>query len=230
MLTPLLAVAALLSRPTPVAPALPVGATEQWAAVAAVARVTSGSVGPTATAVCVGVRGGDAYLLTAAHVVPPGGGRAFEFFTPDSYPAPASTVVGGEVVWRSVAADAALVRLTVGDRSPPVVRLAAATDRPKSYPVALWAVGCPNGIAPASRAELVVGRPLIERPDAEVRFFWQTQSAAAGGMSGGPLLDARGRVIGVCAAASGGGGYYTHHDEIVVGLKKAGYGWLVPDK
>jgi hypothetical protein len=49
-----------------------------------------------------------------------------------------------------------------------------------------------------------------------------------GGMSGGPLLDARGRVIGVCSAAKPDGpGYYAHLDEVLAGLKSQGYGWLI---
>ena len=223
---PLVALMALVIRPSPVAPGLPVGAAAQWTAVSAVARVTGGINAPVGSAVCVGIRDSDAYLLTAAHVVPPGGAREYQFFTRDSYPAAAWSVVGGDVVWRSAAIDAALIRVHLTDHKPGVAPLAAPLDRPKQFPVLLWAVGCPAGIAPACRPEKVVGRPIVTRPRDESAFFWQTQTAATGGMSGGPMLDAKGRVIGVCAAASGGGGYYAHHDEILVGLKLAGYGWL----
>ena len=227
MLTaPLVALMALALRPSPVALGLPAGAAAQWDAVAAVARVTGGINAPVGSAVCVGLRDSDAYLLTAAHVVPPGGAREYQFFSRASYPAPAWSAVGGDVVWRSPACDAALVRLPLAVAKPGVARLAGPLDRPKRFPVPAWAVGCPAGVAPACRAETLVGRPIVARPRDELAYFWQTQTAAAGGMSGGPLFDPQGRVIGVCAAASGGGGFYTHHDEILVGLKLAGYGWL----
>ena len=227
---PLVAIVALSLCPTPIAPALVVGAADQWGAVAAVARVSSGSVGPVATAVCIGLRGKEAFLLTAAHVVPFGSGRLFTFYTRSTYPVAAWSVVGGEVVWRSPEADVALVKILLTDQQPGVTPLAPAFDHPKRFPVRLWAIGCPDAATPICRDETVVGRSLVARPENEAAFFWQTDRAAIGGMSGGPLLDSQRRVVGICAAASGGGGYYAHHDEILAGLKSAGYGWLIPTK
>lgn len=216
--------------PSPIAANAVVSADRQWAAVEAVARVSAGDEpGPVATAVCVGVRGGDAYLLTADHVTPAGQARQYEFFTRRSYPRPAFVLVGSGVVVRVPGSDLALVKVPLtGSERPGVLALAPAFDRPKRFPVDGGAVGCPDGLPPLVRAERIVGKPFVRRSDGD-GFFWRTARAPQPGMSGGPLLDAAGRVIGVCAAARGAGGYYTHLDEMHAALKRAGYGWLVPD-
>ena len=217
--------------PSPVAADAVVPADRQWAAVEATARVSAGDVpGPVATAVCVGVSGGDAYLLTADHVIPSGQARQYEFFTRRSYPRPAFALVGSGVVVRVTGADLALVKVPLtGPERPGVLALAPAFDRPKRFPAAGGAVGCPDGLPPLVRAERITGKPFVRRPPDGDGFFWQTARAPDPGMSGGPLLDASGRVIGVCAAARGAGGYYTHLDEVHAALKRSGYGWLVPD-
>ncbi len=218
---------ALLVIPTPVVGPAPTSADAQWAAVAACPRVGGGPGGGLgATAVCVGCKDGFAYLLTAAHAVPKGEARAYEFFTRESYPKPARTLTRGEVVVRLTDPDFALVKLPVGDTPVPFVHLAGAGERPKRFPVTAVAVGCPAGSPPACRVEKVVEKSFVRRPTAGDAFFWQVAVRPVGGMSGGPLLDAGGRVIGICAAAQDGRGFFAHLDEIQYGLKQNGYEWL----
>ena len=219
-------------RPDPVSSAAPLSPAAQWAAVAGTVRVSAGPLGSAvATAAVVGVRPerGEAYLLTAGHAVPAAEGRLYEFFTKASYPAPAFKVVGGDIVVRLDGCDVALVKVAVGGDLPGVVRMAPRFDRPKRFPAAATAVGCPNGVPPRCRPETVEGKTLIKRPPDYAAFFWQTVAAPAGGMSGGPLLDGQGRVIGVCTAAQGGHGFYAHLDEIQAGLRKESYRWLTDD-
>lgn len=198
----------------------------QWALIAACPRVGGGpGGGASATAVCVGCKDGFAYLLTAAHAVPKGEARVYEFFTRESYPKPARSFTRGDVVVRLAASDVALVKLPVDAVTVPVLRLAGPGERPKRFPVAATAVGCPRASAPACRAEKVIEKAFVRRPAGEA-FFWRVEVAPVGGMSGGPLLDADRRVIGLCAAGEGGRGYFTHLDEIQYGLKQNGYGWL----
>lgn len=216
---------AVLPDPTVVGAVTPADA--QWAVAVATARVGDGSYGgPAATAVCIGVRDGAAYLLTASHVVPKGEPRVYEFFTKASYPRPERSLTGGTVVFRSENADVALVKLPVGMRPVPAVTLAGPGRRPKRFPFGGVSVGCPGSVPPKCRAEKVIGKRLVRLPEGGMAFYWEVEVAAAGGMSGGPLVDADGRVIGICAATQGGRGYFSHTDEILALLKGNGYSWL----
>lgn len=204
---------------------LPAG--QRWSALAAVARVTTGDLaGPVASAVCVGRKGRHAYLLTAAHALPPGLPRTFDFFTRESYPEPAASVVGAAEVVRLAGPDVMLVTVEVGDERISVLPLAGVGQRPKRFPIRAVSVGCPGGSPPVFRAETLTGKKWVRRDGADPAFFWQAAEPPTGGRSGGPLLDAAGKVIGVCTAAADGRGYFAHLDEIHAGLKQHGQGWL----
>ena len=106
--------------------------------------------------------------------------------------------------------------------------LAGPGERPKHFPFGAVSVGCPTGETPLTRAEKVVAKRAARRPEGAIAFFWELAERPVGGMSGGPLLDAKGCVIGVCSAAERGGlGYFAHLDEVLAGLKRHGYGWLI---
>jgi hypothetical protein len=219
----------LFAPPGPLAGAELLPEDRRWAAVAGCVRVSSGGIaGAVGSATCIGYKDGHAYLLTANHVVPKDEGREYEFYTEATYPEPEEAVVGGDVVMRLPDADVALVKIKV--KTPPaLLTLAGPGERPRHFPFAAVSVGCPAGQTPLTRAENVRGKRLGRRPDGGVAFFWEMAERPIGGMSGGPLLDAKGRVIGICSAAKPDGpGFFVHHDELLAGLKRHGYSWLLP--
>jgi S1-C subfamily serine protease len=190
-----------------------------------------------ATAVCVGHKDGYAYLLSAAHALPAGQAQTFQFFPAGDAPdrKPARELVGGEVLLRLPDPDLVLVRVPVGGEPAPELPLVARGRKPRAFPAAARAVGCPDGRPPEVRDEVVVGRVPVwaAAGDGQPRrlrgFFWACQRPPVGGMSGGPLLDRDGAVIGVCSAAGRGDGrgYYTYADEILAALAVTEHRWLV---
>ncbi|MCU0705988.1 MAG: serine protease [Fimbriiglobus sp.] len=217
MFPALLLALAPLATPDPTAP---------WELIEACPRlVVRGSERSRATAVVIGQKDGFAYLLTAHHVVADDPPAEVQFFTRRSYPNPARTLRGCELVLPFRQADFALLKVPTGDTPVPVLPLAAPPPRPRKVPFAAIAVGCSGGEPPTGTKETVAARRFGRREGGEQAFFWETEAAPVAGRSGGPLV-VDGRVVGLCAAAKDGRGYYAHLDELLAGLKGVGYGWL----
>jgi S1-C subfamily serine protease len=196
-----------------------------WHAVLACPRVSSGVA--TGTGVVIGVKDGAAYLLTANHVATSDRVEV-QFSSRENYPKPAWFSEGATVVARWPDPDVALVRFPLGKREVAVLPLAPAWQRPKAFPAAARSVGVGSGEAAAVRGETIESREFVKREGKGGAFFWRTKTPSELGRSGGPLLDSRGRVIGIAVAARDGAGYHAHHDEILAALKRDGYGWLIP--
>lgn len=208
----------------PAAPPHPPRAVRETA-LAAVVRVSDPAAGAVGSGVVVGVRTGYAYVLTAAHVLGPGARPTVEWFAGEKVTAAPDR---GEVVFRVAEADVAVVRLPAGRRDWPAIALVprpAPTDRVEGG----WAIGCDNGKPPQVTAVALRGRKLVRRSDAATAFFWEAKEIAPGGRSGGPLLDAAGRVIGLCSGTQERLTYYTHADEIRAAFRKHGLGWATGD-
>jgi S1-C subfamily serine protease len=196
----------------------------RWHALLACPRVSSPG-NTVAVGVVVGVKDGFAYLLTANHVAASDRVEV-QFTTREVFPRAAWYGDGATVVARWPDPDIALVRFPVGKQLPAVLPLAPAWQRPREFPVPVWAVGL-EGEAVAARADRIRRKEYVKREGKQPAFFWRTERPPLAGQSGGPLLDGRGRVIGITVATRDGAGYFTHHDEMLAALKRDGYGWLV---
>ena len=224
----------------PVVPGSILSTESQWAAALACPRVSVKARNETeGTGVVVGVKDGFGYVLTADHVIPLDG-VLIRFASRETYPEwdPKRPVREADVVERWPDSDLALLRFTVREGEKiPQLPLAGPGQRPKTYPVPVWTVGLsdvPGVAAPTKavtvRVDRVGAKQAIHPPGRGLTFYWETDQPPESGRSGGPLLDEKGRVIGLCEAARGSHGYYTHLDEILAALKKGGYGWLVQPK
>ena len=85
--------------------------------------------------------------------------------------------------------------------------------------------GVPEG-RPDIRFDKVLDKKKVHKPDNTEAFYWETAIPQEEGRSGGPMIDARGYVIGIASGTQHKKGYYSHIDEIHSALKQEGFDWL----
>jgi serine protease Do len=137
----------------------------------------------------------DGFVMTNHHVVAGSGGKVVVVLTDDRS-------FGAEVVGDSQRLDLAMLRL----RDAPVEGLAippVGDSNALRVGELVFAVGHPWGRRGAVTAGIVSGLGTVGRPFGRARYV-QSDAYLAPGNSGGPLVDARGKVIGVNAMVFGG--------------------------
>jgi hypothetical protein len=178
------------------------------AGVAATVRVGDPATGSVGTGVVLGARNGYVYVLTAAHVLGKDAKPRVETFggkreAPDDW----------EIVFRATESDLAVVRATAGTSEWPAVRLAPPPAAGAAAPAA-WSIGCDDGKDPRVEAVTLTGQKFVRPKRGDGALFWEAKGEGVSGRSGGPLLDADGRLIGLASGTQEGKNYFTHLDEI----------------
>jgi S1-C subfamily serine protease len=191
----------------------------QTTAVGATVRIRNLTQDGQGSGTIVGRKGAFVYVLTADHVVEGADRLELAVFTAARSPEPDTVVKEVEIVARSKETDLAVLRFAC--RKPltslPIVPLNALPEE-KSFPA--LTVGFDAGRPPHARAERVVDRKRIRKKDDAATLAWELEQEPEPGRSGGPLVDPRGRLIGVVSGRSHGKGYCTHVSEVHALLKK----------
>lgn len=211
---------------------------KQEAALAATAGIVHVPTNGEGTAVVVRYdkQKGEVFLLTAAHVVPPDpmDNRVnIDFYSPKTFPRPNLNATG-TVLARMANEDLAIIYAVV---KPPadisVLRICPKdklpTPEPRHFPV--LTVGCDGPMrTPRLLVDTVEDKRVPVKPNGAKVLCWETKGVPAQGRSGGPLIDKRGYVMGICSGTENQRGYYTYILEIQRALSGAGFGWLMDDE
>ena len=176
----------------------------------------------------MGKNGPFVYILTAHHFVQDADQVEITIFSEQSYPKADKVYRGAKVVARAAdIRDLALIRMVADSKALEVLRLCPSAEIPKEDQFVAMAVGCTQGQAPTAAINKVVGKKKIRsKTGGDAAFFWEWNDAVAKGRSGGPLIDKRGYVVGICSGTSDGKGYFTHPQEIHRFLKQHVLDWL----
>lgn len=186
------------------------------------------------TGAVVAIREGSAYLLTARHVMSSLSEMQCEFFPAENRYQPI-VVKPVNTLLSFANTDFAIVKVPLKGltesqiKSITVIPLPKPFDRPKvmQLPLPALSIGCDYGALPTAKAETIRARKLVKRQsELTGAFFWQVDSPPVQGRSGGPLLDRKGQLIGICVASRENLGYFLHLDEIHAHLKSENYEYL----
>ena len=178
-----------------------------------------------------------AYVLTAEHLLPPGQvGIAVDlyFYTAKSYPEPSAKVLQAGVVRRLPDVDLAVIRAELPDHpgllsicpEGKITRKLRYLPGSKQDPFPVLAVGV-GGKEDAPTIWLDHVQGLKAAKPGCPAYFYETGREPTAGRSGGPLVDERGYLIGICNGKVGAKGYYLSVTEIRNALDRNGLSFLL---
>jgi serine protease Do len=133
----------------------------------------------------------DGYILTNRHVIL--GGESISVTLSDG------RQLSAEVVGSDALTDLALLKIQADDLLP--IAWGDSDDSKVGAPV--WAVGSPFGLDRTITFGILSGKHRMVRASTQYQDFMQSDVAVNPGNSGGPLVNARGRLIGINTAIVG---------------------------
>jgi len=201
----------------------------QVAAVSATVRVVNVENQSGGSGVIVGRKGRFVYVLTAYHVAGETGRLEVATFAEKASPKAPRVYPAVRLVARAGGVrDLALLRVVTTDPMPAPLSLCPARLLPDGKEgFKALSVGCAGGEAPTCLVEEVVGKRRVRRTGAgQPADCWEVGRKQQVGRSGGPLVDRRGYLLGVCSGTNEGKSYFCHTDEARAFLKESGFDWL----
>jgi S1-C subfamily serine protease len=204
----------------------------QHKALAATVRIVLPERQGEGTGVIVSRRDKMVFILTSNHVVAKGPAAEVQTFSDSSYPKPNEST-SADVWLRWPDDDLALMRAVL-QAPPEPLRICPVTDAPKRDNFSVLTVGCSNGAEPTCMVDQLLRSGQFVKPNGSKAQLWQAATPSTGGRSGGPLIDHRGYVVGICSGSANSKdgrkeGFYTHLTVIHTALEKEGVSWLYTD-
>lgn len=148
-------------------------------------------------------RDGDStYVLTAAHCVRDTTNLEVEYFEKASYSLRGHASERAVLVAADDASDIALLKVSKSMQPPHIIPICPADELPKPGDIA-WNIGCGSGNPPYCTIGTFAG---------EDSLGLRTDYPGIGGFSGGPVLDNKGRLIGIWTGTRNKAGYAVSSD------------------
>ena len=174
-----------------------------------------------------------AYLLTAGHVVENTDEVEVHFFDGKSYPKPSKIYKSVPVYARGkdLQPDLAVLKLVGFDGEQKALKICSLKTLPRGSKFTALGSACGEKLAPTLRQLNVQEVIRAKRPNEHrVGTYFRTKEKTVGGQSGGPLVDSRSQLMGICSGANAQQGYFCHVEEIHAFLVANDLGFLVKEK
>jgi S1-C subfamily serine protease len=176
--------------------------------------------------VIVGRTGGFVYVLTANHIVE---GADMVEIAAFSQKNEQSLHRNCRIVAKGAGLrDLALIRMEADEKETfSILPVCPVESVPKTDGFPALALGCSEGREPTAIVCGALRKKNVRRNgEAGAVYLWEAPDAVAKGRSGGPIIDGRGLVLGICSGTNDGKGYYTHIHDLHRFLKQNGFDWL----
>jgi S1-C subfamily serine protease len=202
----------------------------QTEALCATVRISNAKQKKVGTGVLLGKSGTTAYVLTAAHVVAGAEEVEVHAYTKDDFPKPRAYKSAMVIGRRPENRDLALVRIPNFTADVKTLPIATNADGGTEKKISAISVGCPDFKRPALCSETIQVVRTVKLGQTATVKYWQSDRRPELGESGGPLVNAKGQLLGICSGCQGDHGYYCHIEDLREFLRSSGLNWVLEPK